>query len=142
MVFSIFRLVADNHLTGARVDPCLHRLLERRPSLDEVVLKQPKFGFLRELAGILVKRTIAKAKYQVTRNDVVVGGFGAFPFREFVVVKAAQRKKAVSDAFLLVHRHLVSSPGWYRQCCEDHQVTTKGTSSPVTFAQRAGDHDR
>ena len=111
MVFSIFRLVANNHLTGARVDPCLHRLRERRPLLDEVVLEQTKSGFLRELAGVLVNGTIAKTEYQVIRDDVALRGYGAFSFRESLVVEAAQGKKAVGEAFLLTYRHLVSSPG-------------------------------
>src|SRR5215469_10778387 len=107
MVFPILHFVANYHLTGACGDPCLHRLPERRPRLDEVVLEQPEFGLLRELAGVLVTRTIAKTKYQMIGNDVALRGFDAYPFADFLAVKAAQRKEPVGETFLLANRHLI-----------------------------------
>src|SRR5712692_3539355 len=65
LLFAIVICVADGDLAGGSVDRRLHRMFERRTSLNDAVAQESEYPALRKYGRFLIDRTIFEAKCQM-----------------------------------------------------------------------------
>src|SRR5213080_1233616 len=96
--------VTDLNLACRNVDRDVHRSLERRTFLNEVVAHESKCAALREYGRVLIDRAIFKAKYQMVGYAIAPCVLRHLTIGEGLAFKGQHQKKAMDQAFRVAHR--------------------------------------
>src|ERR1041385_8122219 len=99
--------VADSDLARSSIERCLHRMLERRASLDEVVAQESKSALLSEYGLVLIDGTVFEAKYQLVRDTISARDLCHLTVSDGLAVMRSQHKKAMHQAFHVPHGYRI-----------------------------------
>ena len=86
------------------VDQGVHRLLERRTSLNEVVTQESECAALREYGRVVIDRTIFETKYQMGGDAIAPCVLRHLTIGDGLAFKGPQHKEAMHQAFRVAHR--------------------------------------
>ena len=89
LLLAVVVLIANHDLARRRIDRCLHRMLERRTFLDDMVAQEAKFTALREKGRLVVERAVLEVKDQMTLHAIAFCDLCQLTVREALAFEGA-----------------------------------------------------
>src|SRR5689334_1805336 len=100
-------LVGGAYLDLARrnVNPDFHRMLKRRPPLQQVITQKPELATLRKDAGLFVDGTILQVVSQLAVYSIRFDQLNEITVSQNLALRRTDDQKAVRQSFFEAHGH-------------------------------------